>query len=81
MFLTIIGKDLSDIHSFFSFVKFSQFRQWFDKFPFLVGNAVYCYLRLIADHISPTYETLRKKEIAFCVTLLREKVNFCRQNF
>lgn len=53
-------------------------RAWLEKSPVLVQLAVYNYLRFIQDHFHPSLEALRKKEVNFCVTMLREKWNECK---
>lgn len=52
-------------------------RTWLDKIPLIVATSVYAFLRLIEDHMSPALANLQKKEIAFTVSLLREKFNDC----
>ncbi|KAG8226986.1 hypothetical protein J437_LFUL000291, partial [Ladona fulva] len=56
---------------------YSDNRGWLDKFPFLLASVVYAYLRLIEDHNSAVLSQLRQKEVAFTVTLLREKFSDC----
>ncbi|XP_043495860.1 integrator complex subunit 3 isoform X4 [Polistes fuscatus] len=56
---------------------FQENRPWLDKFPFLVASIVYTYLRLIEDHNSPLLTSLRQKEVAFTVSLLRERIVDC----
>lgn len=50
---------------------------WLEKFPFLLATCVYTYLRLIVDHFSPNFATLRQREIEFCSKTLREKFQEC----
>ncbi|XP_012285254.1 integrator complex subunit 3 isoform X2 [Orussus abietinus] len=56
---------------------FQENRPWLDKFPFLVASIVYTYLRLIEDHSAPHLSTLRQKEVAFMVSLIRERIVDC----
>jgi hypothetical protein len=53
-----------------------MFRQWFYSQPALVPQMYYTFISLINDHLRPQFDVLREKEIAFCVTLYREKVKF-----
>ncbi|CAA9997160.1 unnamed protein product [Nesidiocoris tenuis] len=52
-------------------------RGWLEKFPLIIATSVYTFLRLIEDHNSPTLAHLQKKEIAFTVSLLRERFQDC----
>ncbi|MGH0178636.1 UNVERIFIED_CONTAM: hypothetical protein FKN15_078053, partial [Acipenser sinensis] len=53
-------------------------REWVLKSGMLVAMSVYTYLRLIVDHHStPQHQTLRQKEVDFCVGLLRERFMDC----
>ncbi|XP_041099036.1 integrator complex subunit 3, partial [Polyodon spathula] len=52
-------------------------REWVLKSGMLVAMAVYTYLRLIVDHCTPQHQTLRQKEVDFCVGLLRERFMDC----
>ncbi|MGH0186264.1 UNVERIFIED_CONTAM: hypothetical protein FKN15_020800 [Acipenser sinensis] len=52
--------------------------EWVLKSGMLVAMSVYTYLRLIVDHHStPQHQTLRQKEVDFCVGLLRERFMDC----
>ena len=45
------------------------------KSSILIAMAVYTYLRLIVDHHGTAQlQTLRQKEVDFCISLLRERV-------
>ncbi|XP_058863303.1 integrator complex subunit 3 [Acipenser ruthenus] len=53
-------------------------REWVLKSGMLVAMSVYTYLRLIVDHHgTPQHQTLRQKEVDFCVGLLRERFMDC----
>ncbi|XP_071450149.1 integrator complex subunit 3 [Hetaerina americana] len=56
---------------------YSDNRVWLDKFPFLIASVVYAYLRLIEDHHGMLLSQLRQREVAFTVTLMREKFTEC----
>jgi integrator complex subunit 3 len=56
---------------------FQENRSWLDKFPFLVASIVYTYLRLIEDHSAIHLTTLRQKEVAFMILLIRERITDC----
>lgn len=56
---------------------FIEYRNWLDKFPFLIASVVYTYLRLIEDHNGPYLANLRQKEVTFLVSLLRERFVEC----
>ncbi|KAJ9597651.1 hypothetical protein L9F63_011485, partial [Diploptera punctata] len=56
---------------------YQENRSWLDKFPVLIASVVYAYLRLIEDHAGPTLAALRHKEVAFVVTLIRERFTDC----
>lgn len=50
-----------------------EHRGWLEKFQFLIGAVVYTYVRLIEDHNSPMLLNLRKKEIKFTISLIRDR--------
>jgi len=52
-------------------------RAWLEKHSLLIAISVYTYLRLIVDHGSTNFNSLRQKEVEFCVSLLREKFTDC----
>ena len=54
---------------------FSEHRAWLEKYPFLYASVVYTYLRIIEDHAHPNLAALREKEVAFVITLIRERFN------
>ncbi|XP_066599245.1 integrator complex subunit 3 isoform X2 [Prorops nasuta] len=56
---------------------FQENRAWLDKFPLLIASIIYTYLRLIEDHNGPHLASLRQKEVAFTVSLIREKMVDC----
>lgn len=56
---------------------YQENRSWLDKFPVLIASVVYAYLRLIEDHAGPALAALRHKEVAFVVTLIRERFTDC----
>ncbi|KAK3097008.1 hypothetical protein FSP39_005554 [Pinctada imbricata] len=53
-------------------------RPWLDKFPSLMSNVVFTYLRVIVDHNGQVYANLRQREVDFCISLLREKWSDCQ---
>ncbi|XP_059121741.1 integrator complex subunit 3 [Peromyscus eremicus] len=53
-------------------------REWVLKSSILIAMAVYTYLRLIVDHHGTAQlQTLRQKEVDFCISLLRERFMEC----
>lgn len=52
----------------------SCLRTWLSGLPLLVPMVLYTFLRLIPDHTRQVFDTLREREVAFCVDLLRTKV-------
>ena len=56
---------------------FQENRTWLDKFPFLIASIVYTYLRLIEDHSATHLNNLKQKEVAFIISLIREKLTDC----
>ena len=54
---------------------FYNYRPWLDKFSVIVASVAYTYLRILEDHHGPQFATLRQKEVAFVVGLLRERFN------
>jgi len=50
-------------------------RTWLDKCPMLLAIALYTYLRVIVDHGGPIFAQLRQREVNFCVSLMRQRVN------
>jgi len=53
-------------------------RAWLDKCPALLALALYSYLRVIVDHGGPIFAQLRQREVDFCVSLMRQRVNIMR---
>lgn len=56
---------------------FVDHRAWLEKSPVLLPSVVYTYLRLVEDHHAPYLASLRAKEVAFVVGLLRDKFQEC----
>ena len=52
-----------------------EHRTWLEKFPTIQAAILYTFLRLILDH--QTKNSLRQKEVTFCISLLREKFAEC----
>ena len=52
---------------------FMENRVWLEKYQFLLASVVYNYLRIIEDHSHPNLAELRKKEVVFVVSLIRER--------
>ncbi|XP_067832119.1 integrator complex subunit 3 [Heptranchias perlo] len=53
-------------------------REWVLKSNMLIAMIIYTYLRLIVDHHgTPQLQSLRQKEVDFCMILLREKFMDC----
>jgi len=50
---------------------FIDHRAWLERFPFLLASVVYTYLRVIEDHMMA--EQLRKKEVKFVASLMRDR--------
>ncbi|XP_074292429.1 uncharacterized protein LOC141619300 isoform X2 [Silene latifolia] len=52
-----------------------------DEAPVVLGYGLYSYLRLLADHYrlprSPKSTELKRREIGFCVKMLREQFSLC----
>ena len=53
-------------------------RAWLDKCPALLALTLYSYLRVIVDHGGPIFAQLRQREVDFCVSLMRQRVNITR---
>ena len=47
---------------------------WLDKNPGALQLVVYTFVRVIEDHESARFKTLRQTEVDFCVQLIREHV-------
>ena len=58
-------------------ILFPSCRKWLEKFPWLLASVVYSFLRFIEDHASTSLTKLRQKEVAFVVSLLRERFGDC----
>ncbi|XP_064474957.1 integrator complex subunit 3-like [Ornithodoros turicata] len=56
---------------------FNEHSAWLAGLPVLTATAVYTYLRLIVDHGSQPFLTLRQREVDFCIGMLREKFTEC----
>ncbi|XP_062544979.1 integrator complex subunit 3 homolog isoform X2 [Armigeres subalbatus] len=52
---------------------FIEHRTWLEKDQFLVGTVIYTFLRLLEDHSSPQFNNLHNKEVAFVISLIRER--------
>ena len=50
-------------------------RVFLDKNPALLALSLYTYLRVIVDHGGPIFAQLRQREVDFCVSLMRQRVN------
>ncbi|GAB1287775.1 Integrator complex subunit 3 [Apodemus speciosus] len=56
----------------------AEVEEWVLKSSILIAMAVYTYLRLIVDHHGTAQlQTLRQKEVDFCISLLRERFMEC----
>eukprot|EP00005_Dracoamoeba_jomungandri_P009610 CAMPEP_0174266922 /NCGR_PEP_ID=MMETSP0439-20130205/31905_1 /TAXON_ID=0 /ORGANISM="Stereomyxa ramosa, Strain Chinc5" /LENGTH=1204 /DNA_ID=CAMNT_0015354171 /DNA_START=38 /DNA_END=3652 /DNA_ORIENTATION=+ len=53
-------------------------KKWLYSIPQFIPIVLMAFLRLISDHNKPPLANLRKQEIAFCVSLLKEKFDDCR---
>ncbi|KNA22612.1 hypothetical protein SOVF_031030 [Spinacia oleracea] len=81
----IVGGDFSEGNLWLSFEIVNLFTsKWdsiLDEEPLVLSSALYTYLRLLADHYrlaqSPKLIVLKRKEIGFCVRMLREKFHLC----
>ncbi|CAH0553615.1 unnamed protein product [Brassicogethes aeneus] len=56
---------------------FIDYKNWLFNFPILIASVVYTYLRLIEDHHAPHLASLRQKEVAFLISVMREHFNEC----
>jgi integrator complex subunit 3 len=52
---------------------FAESRAWLEKYPMLLASVVYTYLRVIEDHHHQNLTALRSKEVAFVVSLIRDR--------
>lgn len=52
---------------------FIDYRSWLEKDQFLVGTVVYTFLRLLEDHYGPQFNNLHSKEVAFVISLIRDR--------
>lgn len=52
---------------------FIEHRSWLEKDQFLVGTVIYTFLRLLEDHSSPQFNNLHNKEVAFVISLIRDR--------
>ncbi|XP_021751525.1 integrator complex subunit 3-like [Chenopodium quinoa] len=81
----IVGGDFSDGNLWLSFEMVNLFSLKWDLIlneePLVLSCALYTYLRLLADHYrlacSPKLNELKRKEIEFCVRMLREQFHLC----
>jgi integrator complex subunit 3 len=51
------------------------------KFHGLISTTVYSFLRLLLDHHQQIAGDLRKREIDYCVKLIRQNVSLFQSNF
>lgn len=51
------------------------FRKWLERFPWLIASVVYSFLRFIEDHNNLIL--LRNREVAFTISLLRDRFTDC----
>lgn len=51
------------------------FRKWLERFPWLIASVVYSFLRFIEDHNNLL--PLRNREVAFTISLLRDRFIDC----
>lgn len=81
----IVGGDFSDGNLWLSYETVNLFlSKWdliLDEEPVVLTFALYTYLRLLADHYrlphSPRSMELKRKEIGFCIRMLREHFPLC----
>lgn len=50
-------------------------RKWLERFPWLIASVVYSFLRFIEDHSNLLL--LRNREVAFTISLLRDRFTDC----
>ncbi|VVC28913.1 Hypothetical protein CINCED_3A006302 [Cinara cedri] len=50
-------------------------RKWLERYPWLIASVVYSFLRFIEDHTSLI--PLRNREVAFTISLLRDRFTDC----
>jgi len=46
---------------------FTENRNWLEKYPILIGSAIFTYLRILEDHTSTQLANLRQKEVSACL--------------
>lgn len=63
------------MHFFLKLFFICIFRKWLERFPWLVASVVYSFLRFIEDHNSLI--PLRNREVAFTISLLRDRFTDC----
>ncbi|KAH9619228.1 hypothetical protein KSS87_005785 [Heliosperma pusillum] len=81
----IVGGDFSDGNLWLSHEMVNLLlAKWdliLDEAPVVLGYGLYNYLRLLADHYrlprSPKSTELKRREIGFCVKVLREQFSLC----
>jgi integrator complex subunit 3 len=54
---------------------YENFSSWLFANSLLISTTVYTILRLIPDHTRQLFDSVREREVALCVNLLRNKVN------
>ncbi|XP_050547062.1 integrator complex subunit 3-like isoform X1 [Daktulosphaira vitifoliae] len=54
---------------------YQDHRKWLERFPWLIASVVYSFLRFIEDHSNLI--PLRNKEVAFTISLLRDRFTDC----
>ncbi|XP_050442209.1 integrator complex subunit 3 isoform X1 [Adelges cooleyi] len=54
---------------------YQEHRKWLERFPWLIASVVYSFLRFIEDHSNLI--ALRNKEVAFTISLLRDRFTDC----
>lgn len=52
---------------------FIEHRSWLEKDQFLIGTVIYTFLRLLEDHNGPQFNNLYNKEVAFVISLIRDR--------
>lgn len=54
---------------------YQDHRKWLERFPWLIASVVYSFLRFIEDHSNLI--PLRNREVAFTISLLRDRFTDC----
>ncbi len=57
---------------------YENYTSWLHTNPLLISVTVYTFLRLIPDHVRPLFESVKEREVALCVSLLRNKVTISK---